>query len=191
MYKNPDLPDEELSGMTNDPKSFDYLNHVHIKDLPEMYEMIYKFRAIADEYQRKSGGPRPILMAEAYTNLTEYSKYFKSKDGFKLGAQMPFNFVFISDLWGERTVYDYKNAIDQTIASVPVDTRLNWVMGNHDQPRMGSRYGERRIDGHLMLVMTLPGIAVTYMVHVGKIVLFKLHLFDYDEKNFRVKKLEC
>ena len=35
-------------------------------------------------------------------------------------------------------------------------------LGNHDKPRFGSRYGTQRIDGLLTLLMTLPGVAVTY-----------------------------
>lgn len=35
-------------------------------------------------------------------------------------------------------------------------------LGNHDQPRFGSRFGEERIDGLLTLLLTLPGVAVTY-----------------------------
>lgn len=38
------------------------------------------------------------------------------------------------------------------------------LIGNHDQPRVASRYGAEKVDALLMLVMTLPGIAVTYNV---------------------------
>lgn len=45
---------------------------------------------------------------------------------------------------------------------MPRDQQANWVIGNHDQPRVGSRYGVDRIDAINTLLMTLPGIAVTY-----------------------------
>lgn len=35
-------------------------------------------------------------------------------------------------------------------------------MGNHDKPRVGSRFGFELIDVMNMLVLTLPGIAITY-----------------------------
>jgi len=35
-------------------------------------------------------------------------------------------------------------------------------MGNHDQRRVGSRYGENRIDLMNMLQMFLPGVSITY-----------------------------
>jgi alpha-glucosidase len=35
-------------------------------------------------------------------------------------------------------------------------------LGNHDKPRFASRYGVERVDGLLTLLLTLPGVAVTY-----------------------------
>lgn len=164
LYEDKDFRDEPLSGHTKDPNSYDYLLHHFTQDLPEMYEMVYSFRAYVDEFQKQNGGDEIILMTEAFTNATEYWKYFKSKDGQKIGAQMPFNFVLITDLNENSVANDYKKVIDDRISAVPKDTRLNWVIGNHDQARVGSRFGERKIDGLLGLVMTLPGIAVTYNV---------------------------
>lgn len=164
LYEFEDLRDEPLSGTTNDSKSYDYTLHHYTKDLPEMYEMVYEFRKVTDEFQKKNGGNSRILMTEAYCNDTEFPKYYKSKDGSKTGSQMPFNFVFISDLAKYTPVVDMKKMIDNKMATVPNGTRLNWVFGNHDTPRFGSRLGEQKIDGLLTLVMTLPGIAVTYMV---------------------------
>lgn len=40
----------------------------------------------------------------------------------------------------------------------------NWVMGNHDNPRVASRFGEKSVDAMNMLLMTLPGIGITYNV---------------------------
>lgn len=35
-------------------------------------------------------------------------------------------------------------------------------MGNHDKPRFASRYGTERVDGMMMMLLCLPGVAVTY-----------------------------
>lgn len=35
-------------------------------------------------------------------------------------------------------------------------------MGNHDQPRIATRYGPELVDAINMLVMLLPGTAITY-----------------------------
>lgn len=166
LFEVEDLRDEPLSELTDDKNSYDYTLHHYTRDLPEVYDLIYEFREIADEHWHSNGnGDQPILMTEAYTNVTEYLKYFKSSDGKRLGAQLPFNFVLISDVGKKSTATDFKRIIDERIAAVPSGTRLNWVIGNHDNPRIGSRFGEQRIDGLLTLVMTLPSIAITYYVN--------------------------
>lgn len=35
-------------------------------------------------------------------------------------------------------------------------------LGNHDKPRFASRYGIERVDGMMMLLLCLPGVAITY-----------------------------
>lgn len=41
-------------------------------------------------------------------------------------------------------------------------------LGNHDQKRLASRLGERRVDLFNILLKTLPGISITYQVRVEK-----------------------
>lgn len=163
LFEDEKKRDEPKSGNSNDPNSYSYLEHIYTKDLPELYDVVYQFREAVDKFRDDEDVEQPILMTEAYVNDTEYLKYLKSADGKRLGSQMPFNFVLITDLTRKSTAEEFKDAIDKKIENVP-DNRLNWVIGNHDNPRVGSRYGERRIDGLLALVMTLPGIAVTYNV---------------------------
>lgn len=39
---------------------------------------------------------------------------------------------------------------------------MHLQLGNHDLPRFGSRYSVERIDGLMTLLLTLPGVAVSY-----------------------------
>lgn len=109
------------------------------------------------------------MMTEAYASLEDTMRYYG--DGDKLGAHMPFNFILINNLWSGSELLsdgssasDFKREIDQLLEALPEGQTTNWVMGNHDQSRVGSRYGTEKIDALLALVMTLPGIAVTYNV---------------------------
>lgn len=112
------------------------------------------------------GGETKILMSEAYGNDTTFSKYYQSMDGTRQGSQMPFNFVLITDLNANSTATDFKRVIDNRLKILPKFRKTNWVIGNHDQPRMASRYGNEKVDALLTLVMTLPGAAVTYNVRI-------------------------
>ncbi|XP_031625091.1 maltase 2-like [Contarinia nasturtii] len=160
FFESEDMRDEPLSNMTSDPKNYDYLKHDFIKNLGESFEIVYKFREAADKFQEKNDDVQLVLMSEAYVNDTDYVKYFC--DGERKGTQIPFNFVLITDMDKDSTPKQVKKIIDKKIASVPAGTRLNWQLGNHDRPRIASLYGERRVDGLLTLILTLPGIAITY-----------------------------
>lgn len=159
------MPLKELS---TDPLSYDNLSHFRTKDLPENFQMLYKWRDTVDELGRKYNNQSFVLFSEAYIGkdkkdiYKEYKKYFGSKTN--KGAQIPFNFVFIDSITRESSVDDIKAAIDDTINNLPKNTQANWVTGNHDQSRLASRYGAGWSDGILTLAMTLPGIAVTYYV---------------------------
>lgn len=134
-----------------------------------MYDMIYQWREVMDEYKNEHGGETRIIMSEAYANETFTMKYYQSLDGSRQGSHMPFNFVLINELDEWSSAADFKRVIDNRINALPSGRKTNWVIGNHDQPRVGSRYGREKIDALLTLVMTLPGIAVTYNVRVFNI----------------------
>ena len=45
---------------------------------------------------------------------------------------------------------------------LPEGKTANWILGNHDYWRVGSRFGAANIDGFNMISLLLPGVAVTY-----------------------------
>lgn len=101
------------------------------------------------------------MFTEAYANITFTMKYFIDENG-KKGSHFPFNFILIQNLNENSNAFDFKREIDVWMSNLPAVGVSNWVLGNHDQPRVGSRYGSDRIDGMLMLLLLLPGVAVTY-----------------------------
>ena len=46
--------------------------------------------------------------------------------------------------------------------NMPAGKTANWVLGNHDNWRLGSRFGQENMDGFNMVSLLLPGVAVTY-----------------------------
>lgn len=159
LFETEEPIDEPLTG-NDDPLSYGYTHHIYTKDMPETYEMIYSWRAYLDEYQKTNGGDTRIMMTEAYANHEQVALYYGAK-GVE-GSHMPFNFLLINDdapNWGAAR---FKAEIDNWITYVPAGKVSNWVLGNHDKPRMAYRYGSERVQGMLALEMGLPGVAVTY-----------------------------
>lgn len=107
-------------------------------------------------------------MSEAYTPYLNLPLYYNSRDKRRNGYEIPFNYILTVELDKSSTVLDFKKGIERMLSIVPEGKHMNWVIGNQDKPRVGSRFGPQRIDGILMLALTLPGIAITYYVSQTK-----------------------
>ncbi|KPJ07576.1 Maltase 2 [Papilio machaon] len=154
-------PDEPLSGRRDvDPGSYDYLAHIYTKDQNETYYMVYDWRDVFEEISAQDGLER-VMMTEAYATIQDVVRYYG--EGERKGPQMPFNFNLITDVDASSSAADMKHTVDKFLTYKPVDKVSNWVVGNHDNSRMASRYGSSLVDGINMIVLLLPGVAVTYM----------------------------
>lgn len=131
---------------------------------PESYKFIYEVREMIDEFVENSNDKiNRMMMTEAYATIKEQVLWYGYNDT-TLGSHMPFNFQLIANLNAESTSNDFKFAIDEWIDAMPVWGLANWVLGNHDRPRVGSRYGEARHESLAIMTMMLPGINVVYYV---------------------------
>ncbi|XP_055632787.1 maltase 2-like isoform X2 [Toxorhynchites rutilus septentrionalis] len=162
LFEVEDFRDEPETGTDRDPLSYGFTHHYYTKDLPGSYDLIYQWRDVLDDWKKQNGGPTRIMMTEAYANISFTMKYYRSADGTCNGAHIPFNFLLVTDLDRTSTAQDFVFAINKWLIYMPRDRDANWVVGNHDQPRVASRYGVERIDVINTLLMTLPGIAITY-----------------------------
>uniref|UniRef100_A0A182K2M2 alpha-glucosidase n=1 Tax=Anopheles christyi TaxID=43041 RepID=A0A182K2M2_9DIPT len=161
MFEHPDFIDEPINN-PEDPNSYGYTHHIYTKDLPDTYEVIAHWRTVLDDFVHQNGGDTVIMMTEAYANLSMTLRYYESDDEKQQRAHFPFNFVMIEELGEHSNAKDFKRVIDRWLGNLPRGKTTNWVLGNHDKPRVASRYGVERIDGMQLMVLTLPGVAVTY-----------------------------
>ena len=119
-------------------------------DQPEVHEVIAEMRRVIDEF-----GSR-VLIGEVYLPLHRLVAYYGND---LAGAQMPFNFALLSTLWSaraiEKIIADYERAL-------PAGAWPNWVLGNHDRPRVASRVGPQRARVAAMLLLTLRGTPTLY-----------------------------
>lgn len=103
-------------------------------DRPELEEIHRRWRAVADEYVASPQGPR-VFVSEAYLGpVTRLARY--TVEG---RLHTTFNFDALLTEWA----YDsQRHMIDATLAGYSgVGAPATWVLGNHDQPRVVSRYG--------------------------------------------------
>lgn len=124
---------------------------VHNVDRPETRELVRQIRNVVDEF-----GDDKVLLAELVLPLDQTVAYY-GQDGD--GVHVPFNFELLTADWDARGLADY---IDRYLAALPPGGWPNWVLGNHDVPRVATRLGPAQARVAAMLLLTLPGTPTLY-----------------------------
>ncbi|MEI9954366.1 MAG: alpha-amylase family glycosyl hydrolase [Pseudomonadota bacterium] len=123
---------------------------VYSTDQPEVHEIVREMRQLLDGYQER------VLIGEVYLPIHRLVAYYGTAQN---GAHLPFNFLLISLPWNARQI---AAAISEYEGALPLDAWPNWVLGNHDQPRIASRVGLAQARVAAMLLLTLRGTPTLY-----------------------------
>lgn len=95
---------------------------------PEVYDIIYSWRDLLDEWKKSHGGETKIMMTEAYANMTFTMRYYQSDDGTRQGSHIPFNFLMISDLNKNSSAKDFVHTVNKWMSYMPAGETANWVV---------------------------------------------------------------
>lgn len=162
MFEAEDFANETYIDPNGDRTSYENLYHNLTKDLDGCYEVVFDWRRQIDEYTKEKGYDRKFLMTEAYTDYDLQIKWYGNET--VPGSHMPFNFALISNLDRDSNAQDFDDAVQAWYSRLPkgFGAEANWVLGNHDRPRIGYRYGINRHESLALMTMLLPGINVVY-----------------------------
>jgi alpha-glucosidase len=119
-------------------------------DQPEIHGVIAELRGVIDEFDDR------VLIGEIYLPFERLVAYY-GKD--LAGAHLPFNFALLSAPWNARAI---EKIVAEYEAALPSDAWPNWVLGNHDRPRVASRVGQAQARVAAMLLLTLRGTPTLY-----------------------------
>jgi len=142
---NPHNPDYKDTMAT-----YEQLLPVYSTDQPEMHGIAARMRKVLDEYDER------LMIAEIYLPVHRLVTYYGTHEK---EAHLPFNFMLISLPWDPRLI---AAAIDEYEAALPQGDWPNWVIGNHDQPRITSRVGAQQARIAAILLLTLRGTPTIY-----------------------------
>jgi alpha-glucosidase len=123
---------------------------VHSADQPEVHEVIAGLRRVAEEFEDR------VLIGEIYLPTDRLVTYYGSALD---EVHLPFNFALLSIPWNARAVTDM---VCRYEAALPKGGWPNYVLGNHDRPRVAARIGETRARTAAMLLLTLRGTPTFY-----------------------------
>ncbi|MEO6457898.1 MAG: alpha-amylase family glycosyl hydrolase, partial [Chloroflexia bacterium] len=138
-------PDFQQGG---DP--YNSIQHIYSLNRPEVHDVLRRMRGVLDEY------PDRMMVGETSHQSEEYARYYgKNLDE----CQLPFNFRLLTLPWSAQNVH---NAVEEYEAVLPPGAWPNWVLGNHDQPRIASRLGPEQARVAQMMLLTLRGTPTCY-----------------------------
>jgi alpha-glucosidase len=120
-------------------------------DRPEVHQVVSEMRRVLAEY-----GEDRLLIGEIYLPLARLVTYY-GRD--LSGAHFPFNFHLIQAAWKARSL---EREIQEYEAALPEGGWPNWVLSNHDKPRIASRVGAMQARVAAMLLLTLRGTPTIY-----------------------------
>jgi alpha-glucosidase len=123
---------------------------VYSADQPDVHDVIEGMRHVLDSYEDR------VLIGEIYLPLERLVAYYGQDLS---GAHLPFNFQLIQTAWTAREI---AALIEEYESLLPSGGWPNWVLGNHDQPRIGARVGEAQSRIAAMLLLTLRGTPTLY-----------------------------
>lgn len=135
---------------TPDQRNLDRLLQRYTADRPEVQDVVAALRAVVDAY------PDRVLIGEIYLPIERLVAFYgRNLDG----AHLPFNFQLVFTAWSAAAI---ASLVREYEAALPQGGWPNWVLGNHDQPRIATRLGEAQARIAAMLLLTLRGTPTLY-----------------------------
>jgi alpha-glucosidase len=128
---------------------------LHSTDQPEVHGIAADMRAIADSYGARGRGER-VLIGELYLPVDRLMDYYGRE---RPGVHLPFNFQLMDARWEARSL---ARLIANYEAALPPGGWPNWVLGNHDRPRVAAKRGQAQSRVAAILLLTLRGTPTLY-----------------------------
>jgi len=130
--------------------TFHQLLPLYSTDQPEVHDIVRKMRDVLETYDDR------MIIGEIYLPIQQLVTYY----GVDLkGVHLPFNFQLIVLPWDSMTISSSLVAYE---AALPPQAWPNWVLSNHDKPRITSRVGIEQAAVAAMLLLTLRGTITLY-----------------------------
>lgn len=145
---SPNLPPNDLNGR---------LLHIHNWDQDDVHPIIRQIRQVLDEFPDRCG------IGELWGEMSRWVRYY-GKEGDEL--QLPFNFRLMDVPWTAQEVRRSVNEMEAALQGVSRVSQFAWpnyVLGNHDRPRLASHVGGQAAARlAAMLLLTLRGTPTLY-----------------------------
>jgi glycosidase len=153
MRDNPPNPEKRWAVPKENP-GYDSLLHIHNIGHEDNHQVFRELREILDSYSHERS--RTSLGEIHIFDWEEWARYYGEKND---GLHMPLNFQLLFSEWNPAAL---RTVIDGLEAAIPEGAWPNYVLGNHDEKRLATRYGTAFVRLAGMLLLTLRGTPTLY-----------------------------
>jgi alpha-glucosidase len=123
---------------------------IYQEDRPEAADVVALMRGVAEEYDER------VILGEVYLPVERLVAYYGAEGQ---GAHLPCNFQLLTEPWNARRLAEVIEGYERVL---PRRAWPNWVLSNHDFPRIASRVGPEQARVAAMLLLTLRGTPTIY-----------------------------
>lgn len=124
---------------------------LYTADRPEVHPILREVRALFEEYD-----PPRVTIGEVWTPRPKWAEWFGENND---ELHLPFNFELMFQPWDAAAM---RASVDGLEAILKPGNWPSYVLGNHDQVRVGTRFGLARRRVAAMLLLTLRGTPTLY-----------------------------
>lgn len=157
LLEDSEFRDEPSNPNFNGTNDSDYnsLIHKYTTNVLGVHAVVQEWRKVVDCYSEPE--QEKVFIGEVYGDVDVVMSYYGKK---KQEFDFPFNFILIGiHEWNADTV---REAVNEWWYNLTDGNWPNWVLGNHDNPRIATRAGPNLMRALNLLLLTLPGTPTTY-----------------------------
>jgi alpha-glucosidase len=152
IFKDPLLRDDPPNPFYQEGQpDFMRLRSVNSSNQPELMDVIADMRELLARY-----GSDRVLIGELYQPIHELIAFYGTP---KTGVHIPFNFNLMWQAWQPQAIAALITDFEKIL---PHHAWPNWVLSNHDQSRIATRFGVAQAKTAMMLMLTLRGTPILY-----------------------------
>ena len=147
-------PNPHRGDYHKDMGEYDTQLHLYDKGHEDVHGVFRELRRLLDAYSRDR---ERFAVGEIHLfDWDAWARYY----GENLDElHMPFNFALLRPPWEARA---FREVVDGLEAALPEGAWPNYVLGNHDETRMATRYGRAQSRVAAVLLLTLRGTPTLY-----------------------------
>lgn len=154
LSKDKELRDDPTDPQYNGPNPYKGLIHTYSSMGPHLYEYLRDLEVAVKEYDDR------FMIVESYPDISgdqsHYLSFYRELDP---TAAAPFNFEGISLPWSPDA---FRDSLGFFTGKLRENDIAVYSFGNHDKPRLASRFGKEHTRIAAMLLLTLPGAPIIY-----------------------------